>query len=88
MKEIMEREGLTRAEMSRRMNVSRARITQRMNLLKLSPEVIEKIKGLGDNLERPVITERRLRGWGKKGGGKWRLYLKYLIRKNSISNYK
>ena len=44
MKEFMEREGLSKAELARRMNFSRARITQIMNLLKLSPEVIEMIK--------------------------------------------
>jgi transcriptional regulator with XRE-family HTH domain len=57
MKELMESENISRAELVRRMNLSRARITQMMNQLKLSPEVIEMIKGLGDNFKRPVITD-------------------------------
>jgi hypothetical protein len=42
MKELMERENISRAELARRMKFSRARITQMMNLLKFSPEVIDK----------------------------------------------
>ena len=60
MKELMERGNISRAELKRRVRLSRARITQIMNLLKMSPEVIEMIKGLGDNFKRPLITERKL----------------------------
>ena len=49
MKELIESENISKAELARRMKLSRARITQMMNLLKLSPEVIEMIKELGDN---------------------------------------
>jgi ParB-like chromosome segregation protein Spo0J len=44
MKELMERDNISRAELARRMKLSRARITRIMNPLKLSPEVIEMIK--------------------------------------------
>jgi transcriptional regulator with XRE-family HTH domain len=71
MKELMERENISRVELARRMNLSRARITQIMNLLKLSPEAIEMIKEIGDNFKRPLITERRLRGVSKKSKRKW-----------------
>ena len=47
MKELMERENISRAELSRRMKLSRARITQIINVLKLSPEAIEMIKEMG-----------------------------------------
>ena len=67
MKQLMDREGLSRAELARRMNLSIERITQIMNLLNLSPEVIEMIKGIVDRLKKPVITERRLRGGGEGG---------------------
>ena len=67
MKKLMESEGLSKAELARRMNLSRARITQIINLLKLSPEVIEMIKEIADRLKKPVITERRLRGRGEVG---------------------
>ena len=70
MKEIMEREKISRAELARRMKVSRARITQIMNVLKLSPEVIEMIKEMGDRLEKPVMTERKLREIGKERAGR------------------
>jgi hypothetical protein len=50
MKEIMEREGLSRAELEGRMKLSRAGITQRINLLKLSPGVIEMIKRMGGQI--------------------------------------
>ena len=57
----MEREGLTRAELARKIRVSRARVTQILNLLKLPDNQIEKIKSLGNGLERRVITEHKLR---------------------------
>ena len=66
----MERKGLSRAELARRMKVSRARITQVMNLLKLSPEIIEMIKEMGDRFERQVITERKLREIEKERAGR------------------
>jgi transcriptional regulator with XRE-family HTH domain len=59
MKEIMERENISRSELARRMKLSRARITQMMNLLKLSPEVIKIIEEMGEGFNMPVITERR-----------------------------
>jgi len=57
----MEREGLTKAELARRMNCSRARITQIMNLLNMPEEEIKKIMALGETFEKRIITERRLR---------------------------
>jgi len=41
--------------------VSRARVTQIMNLLSLSLDVIDIIRSLGDPINSPVVTERRLR---------------------------
>ncbi|HOO72738.1 MAG TPA: hypothetical protein PK926_13355 [Spirochaetota bacterium] len=58
----MEREGLTKAGLARRMNLSRARITQMMNLLKMPQEKIQELMALGESFERRVVTE-------KKGGG-------------------
>jgi hypothetical protein len=59
--EIMDREGLIKAKLFRRMELSRVRITQIINLLKLSPRVIEKIKSWEADLKM-IITERWLRG--------------------------
>ena len=42
----MEREGLTQAELARRMNLSRARITQILNILKLPEKEIEILMAL------------------------------------------
>ena len=41
--------------------ISRARVTQIMNLLRLSPKVLDIISSLGDPINSPVVTERRLR---------------------------
>jgi len=49
------------ADLSRYLQVSRARVTQVMNLLLLSSEVIEIILELGDPLESPIVSERKLR---------------------------
>ena len=49
------------AEMARRIGVSRARVTQVLQLLKLSPNVLDRIVALGDLLPSSIITERSLR---------------------------
>jgi len=43
------------------LGVSRVRVTQVLNLLKLDPEVLEQIAGLGDSLTARSVTERKLR---------------------------
>jgi|ADurb_Oil_03_Slu_FD_contig_71_1034207_length_845_multi_1_in_0_out_0_2 transcriptional regulator with XRE-family HTH domain len=47
--------------LARKLGVSRVRVTQVLNLLKLAPEGLEKITGLGDPLTSPLVTERKLR---------------------------
>ena len=47
--------------LARKLGVSRVRVTQVLNLLRLAPEVLEKIAGLGDPLASPIVTERKLR---------------------------
>ena len=49
------------ANLARHLKVSRARVTQILNLLKLAPEVIERISLLGDPIISQVIAEKRLR---------------------------
>ncbi|MDD4875812.1 MAG: hypothetical protein PHQ86_01580 [Dehalococcoidales bacterium] len=49
------------SELSRGLKVSRARVTQILNLLKLAPEVIERISSLGDPITSQIIAEKRLR---------------------------
>jgi hypothetical protein len=49
------------SNLARHLKVSRARVTQILNLLKLAPEVIEKISSLGDPITSQVIAEKRLR---------------------------
>ncbi len=51
----------SRAQLARRLGVSRARVTQVLGLLTLSPEVLRRIRALGDPLKGPVVTERQLR---------------------------
>jgi hypothetical protein len=47
--------------LARKLGVSRVRVTQVLNLLRLAPDVREKIAGLGDPLAYPIVTERKLR---------------------------
>ncbi|AQX74577.1 hypothetical protein B1772_03535 [Dehalococcoides mccartyi] len=49
------------AALARGLKVSRSRVTQVLNLLKLAPEVLEKVSSLGDPLRSPIVPERRLR---------------------------
>ena len=49
------------ANLARYLKVSRARVTQLLNLLKLAPEVIERISSLGDPITSEVVAEKRLR---------------------------
>jgi len=47
--------------LARELGISRVRVTQVLNLLRLAPEVLEQIAGLGDPLASPTVTERKLR---------------------------
>lgn len=58
----MTAEGINRAELVRRLGVSRARVTQWLALLELPEEVIREARAQGDNWERQVMTERKMRG--------------------------
>jgi plasmid maintenance system antidote protein VapI len=49
------------AELACHLKVSRARVTQILNLLKLTPEVIERISLLGDPITSSAVFEKRLR---------------------------
>jgi biotin operon repressor len=47
--------------LARDLGLSRVRVTQVLNLLRLAPEVIEQVAGLGDPLTTRSVTERKLR---------------------------
>ncbi len=49
------------AEIAKREEVTRARVTQIIGLLRLGPEIHEKILSLPDTAHRPPISERMLR---------------------------
>jgi hypothetical protein len=51
----------TLAAFARRQGISRARVTQVLQLLKLAPDVLAYLVGLGDPLPSRIITERVLR---------------------------
>lgn len=51
----------TQADLAREMGVSRVRITQVMNLLRLAPEVQERLLGLEDPKAVRFFSEHRLR---------------------------
>ena len=47
--------------LARDLGISRVRVSQILRLLRLDPEVLEMIAGLGDPLNSPTVTERKLR---------------------------
>ena len=49
------------AEIARREGLTRARVTQVLGLLRLAPEIQERILALAETAGRPVISERALR---------------------------
>jgi hypothetical protein len=51
----------TQADIARREGITRARVTQVMGLLRLGPEIQNKILSLPDTTHRPPISERMLR---------------------------
>ena len=59
--EGLNRDGISRAELARRINVSRARVTQKLNLLNLPRDFLLEIEAMGDYWERRLVTERSLR---------------------------
>ena len=54
----------SQAEIALREGITRARVTQIMGMLRLAPEIREKILSLPDTLHRPPMTERMLRPIG------------------------
>jgi len=61
LKEEMQREGVSQAELARRHGLSRARVHQWLSLLVLPKREIERLKAMGDNWEKRLLTERILR---------------------------
>ena len=57
----MSEEGISQAELARRLGVSRARVSQWLRLLKLPEGVLREVEKSGDFWDRQVVTERRLR---------------------------
>ncbi|NYT00240.1 MAG: hypothetical protein GKB99_00735 [Methanocellales archaeon] len=49
------------ANLARQIGISRVRVNQFISLLKLAPEVIQKIEEIGDPMPKRYITERKLR---------------------------
>jgi predicted transcriptional regulator len=54
-------EGISQAELARRLGVSRARVSQWLGLLELPEEALREVEDLGDYWNRRMITERELR---------------------------
>ena len=61
LKEEMLRDGISQAELARRHGISRARVHQWLSLLELPKREIERLKAMGDNWEKRLLTERILR---------------------------
>ncbi len=51
----------SQAALARELGVSRVRVIQVLRLLRLAPEILEKVADLGDPLTSPIVTERKLR---------------------------
>jgi hypothetical protein len=69
----------SQAALARDLGVSRVRVTQVLRLLKLAPEVLEKITGLGDPLTSSNMTERKLRPIVKLPEKKQEIRIKEMI---------
>jgi len=54
-------EMISQADIARREGVSRARVTQIMGMLRLAPEIQERILSMANGVGRPSLTERILR---------------------------
>jgi hypothetical protein len=54
-------EAKTQAKLARIKGISRARVTQILNLLKLDKSIINKLKQIGDPMDRKAMSERELR---------------------------
>lgn len=50
----------SKAELGRHLGVSRVRVVQMLNLLKLDPEVISKLKEVGETLNKKLWGEKTL----------------------------
>jgi hypothetical protein len=67
----MAEEGISQAELARRLGVSRARVCQWISVLELPDEMLAEMEALGDYWDRRVVTERELRRsatWKAKDG--------------------
>jgi len=51
----------SQAALARELGVSRVRVTQVFRLLRLAPEMLDRIADLGDPLTSPIVTERKFR---------------------------
>ena len=49
------------ADLAKELGVSRVHVNHFISLLKLAPEVIQKIEEIGDPMSKRYITERKLR---------------------------
>jgi DNA repair protein RadC len=49
------------AELARIKGISRARVTQILNLLKLEKSIMDNLEKIGNQIDRKVICERKLR---------------------------
>lgn len=54
-------EASNQAAIARQKGITRARVTQVMGLLRLAPEIQQRILSMPDAVRRPAITERALR---------------------------
>jgi ParB-like chromosome segregation protein Spo0J len=71
----------SQSALAQKLGVSRVRVTQVLRLLKLPPEVLEKIAGLGDHLTSRTVTERKLRPLVNPPKGKRRIRIRRLLQK-------
>jgi len=59
------------ADIARREGITRARVTQVMGMLRLAPEIRQRILSMPDGIGRPSVTERMVRRIGVIQGGRF-----------------
>lgn len=71
----------SQAEIARREGITRARVTQVMGMLRLAPEIQQRILSIPEMVRRPPVTERMLRPIGTLSDycNQLREFHKYLI---------
>jgi len=72
------------SDLARQIGVSRVTVNHFISLLKLPPEVIQTVEGMGDPMPKRYITERRLRSLVKLPSARQRAEINSTIQHRAL----